>query len=111
MFGFKSSVYLFADFRSPGEAASPPEKTPFSLYHDISSVADPGSGAFLTPGSGYPGWIKIKIRIQVEHLGSYFRELGNKFFCLKYLNSVMQIGSRIQNLFDLEEKIRILDPG
>jgi hypothetical protein len=38
-------------------------------YDGISNVADPGSGAFLTLGSGYPGWIKkIKIQIQVEHL-------------------------------------------
>jgi hypothetical protein len=39
------------------------------------SVADPdpGSGAFLTPGSGMGK--KIKIRIRDEHLRSYFLEL------------------------------------
>jgi hypothetical protein len=39
---------------------------------------DPGSGAFLTPGS------KIKIRIRdpdpAEHSVPYFRELRNNFF-------------------------------
>ncbi len=51
------------------------------------SVADPdpGSGAFLTPVSG------IRIRIRDEQPGSYFRELKNKFFGLKYLNSLMRI--------------------
>jgi hypothetical protein len=44
------------------------------------SLADPGSGAFLTPGSG----VKIRIRdpgpgAQDEQPGSYFRELGNNF--------------------------------
>jgi hypothetical protein len=34
-----------------------------------SSVADPGSGAFLTPGSG----------IRDEQRGSYFRELRDNF--------------------------------
>jgi hypothetical protein len=39
--------------------------------------------AFLTPYRD-PRWLKIKIRIGDEHPGSYFRELGNNFFCLKY---------------------------
>ena len=52
----------------------------------VSSVADPdpGSGAFLTPGSG----------IRYEQPGSYFLELRNYFFGflgLKYLNSLMRI--------------------
>ncbi len=36
-------------------------------------VADPGSGAFLTPGSG------IRFGIRDEQPGSYFRELRNNF--------------------------------
>jgi hypothetical protein len=77
---------------------------------EISSVADPdpGSGAFLTPGSGMVK--NIRIRIRDEQPGSYFRELRNHFFGLKYINSLMQIrdgknsdpGSRM-------EKIRIRD--
>jgi hypothetical protein len=53
-----------------------------------SSVADldPGSGAFLTPGSGMG---KIRIRIRDEQPGSYFRELRN-FFGLKYLNFLIR---------------------
>ncbi len=48
------------------------------------SVADPGSGAFLTPGSGIQDG-KI-IRIRDEHPRSIFRELRNRFFWgLKYL--------------------------
>ncbi len=51
------------------------------------SIADLGSGAFFTSGSGsffYPG-------IRDEQPGSYFRELGNNFFLLKYFNSLIQI--------------------
>ena len=40
-----------------------------------SSVADPGSGAFLTPGIRDG----LKIRIRDEQPGSYFRELKKKF--------------------------------
>jgi hypothetical protein len=59
----------------------------------VGSVADPdpGSGAFLTLGSGIhdPGWVKIRIRD--EQPGSYFQELKKQFFGLKYLNSLMWI--------------------
>jgi hypothetical protein len=41
---------------------------------------DPGSGAFLAPGSG----------IRDEQPWSYFRELGNHFFGLNHLNSLMR---------------------
>jgi hypothetical protein len=51
-------------------------------------------GAFLTPASGMGK--KIKIRIRNEHPRSYFRELRNNCFGLKYLNSLM----RIRDLFD-----------
>ncbi len=48
------------------------------------SVADPGSGAFLTPGSGIQDGKIIQIRD--EHPRSIFRELRNRFFLgLKYL--------------------------
>jgi hypothetical protein len=58
----------------------------------FSSVADPdpGSGAFLTPESGAfvtPGsrmGKKNRIRIRDEQPGSYFQELRNQFFGLKY---------------------------
>ncbi len=60
------------------------------------SVADPGSGAFLTPGSGI--WDlgsemgkKLKIRIRDEYAGTYFRELRNNFLGYKCLNSLMRI--------------------
>jgi hypothetical protein len=52
------------------------------------SVADPGSGAFLTPGSRIQ---EVSIRIRDEKPGSYFLELRNHFFGLKYLNSLMRI--------------------
>jgi hypothetical protein len=44
--------------------------------------ADPGSGALLTLD---PGWVKIRIRIRDEQAVSYFQELRNHFFGLKYL--------------------------
>jgi hypothetical protein len=36
----------------------------------------------------------MKIRIRDEHFGSYFRELRNNFFGLKYLNSLMPFADR-----------------
>jgi hypothetical protein len=44
-----------------------------------SSVADPGSSAFLTPGSGIRYGQKVSIRIRDEQPGSYFLELRNLF--------------------------------
>jgi hypothetical protein len=50
------------------------------FYSILYSVVDPD-----------PGWVKISIRIQDEHPGSFFRELRNPFLGLKYLNSLMLI--------------------
>jgi hypothetical protein len=50
----------------------------------------PGSGAFLTPGSGIQEGKKVRIRIRDELPGSNFLEL-NHFFGLKYLNSLIRI--------------------
>ncbi len=59
------------------------------------SVADqdPGSGAFLTPGSGIQDGKKegSGSGIRNEHPGSNFLELRNHFLGLKYLNSLMRI--------------------
>ncbi len=41
------------------------------------SVADPGFGASLTPGSWMGKKSRSGIRIRDEHSGSYFRELRN----------------------------------
>jgi hypothetical protein len=54
------------------------------------------------------------IRIRDEQPGSYFRELRNYYFGLKYLNSLMQIrdpGWKNSDLGSAMEKIRIRDPG
>jgi hypothetical protein len=45
----------------------------------FSSVADPGSGAFLTLGSGSRDGKKVRIRIRDEQPGSYILELRNHF--------------------------------
>jgi hypothetical protein len=60
------------------------------------SVADPDpeSGVFLTPRSGIRDGLKIMIRIPDEQPVSYFRELRNNFYGLKYLNSLMRIRDR-----------------
>ncbi len=57
------------------------------IYIEIGSVADPdpGSDAFLIPGSGMEN-----IQIRDEHSGSYFWELGINLFDEKYLNSLMR---------------------
>jgi hypothetical protein len=66
-------------------------------------IWDPGSGAFLTPGSGTrdPGWLKKSrfgsgILIWDEHPGSYFRELKETIFGLKYFNSLMRMRMRLR---------------
>ncbi len=60
------------------------------------SVADPGSGAFLTPGSGMGRKSASGSGIRDEQPGSYFLELRNHFHFfgflgLKYLNFLMRI--------------------
>jgi hypothetical protein len=70
-------------------------------------VRDPGSGAFLTPGSGM-GWEKVSIRIRDEQPGSYFLELRNHFFAF--------FGVKMLKFFDEDpgsglETVRIRDPG
>jgi hypothetical protein len=43
--------------------------------------------------------LKNQIRICDENFSSYFRELRNNFFCLKYLNSLMRIRIRDRESF------------
>jgi hypothetical protein len=52
---------------------------------------DPGSGGFLTPGSGMGKKAGSGSGIRNEQPGSYFLELRNQFFGLKYFNSLMRI--------------------
>jgi hypothetical protein len=63
------------------------------------AAPDPGSGAFLTHGSGMDK--KTGSRIRDEQPESYFREIRNQFFWLKYLSYLMRIRDR--------KKIRIRD--
>jgi hypothetical protein len=60
-----------------------------------------------------PGWVKkIKIRIQDENPGSYFRELRNNFFGLKYFFKFFDADADpgSGNLFDPGSGINIPDP-
>ncbi len=93
----------------------------------VPSAADPGSGAFLTPGSRMGKKSGSGTGIRDKQPGSYYQELRNNFFGLKYLNSLMRIrdpgwekfGSGIRNGENLDlgwknfgsrlEKIRIRD--
>ncbi len=75
----------------------------FSPYTTSVADPDPGSGAFLTPGSGsgirdgkYPD-LDPRSRIWDEHHRSFFRELRNIFL---NLFSDPDPGSEIPNLFD-----------
>jgi hypothetical protein len=82
------------------------------MNRSLFSVADPdpGSGAFLTPGSGDVQ--KIRIWIRSEQPGSYFSE-PKQFFGLKYINSLMWIrdpGCKNSNPGSGMEKSRIRDP-
>jgi hypothetical protein len=71
-------------------------------YHSVADP-DPGSGAFLTPGSGIrDGWKSASgSGIRDEQPGSYFLELRNHFLGLKHLTDP---GSGM-------ETVRIRDPG
>jgi hypothetical protein len=64
----------------------------------------PGSGAFLTPGSGIWDGKKVRIRIRDEQPGSYFLELRNHIFgkILKFFDEDPRSGM---------EKTRIHDAG
>ncbi len=57
------------------------------IYTDSVADPDPGSVAFLTPGSGMGRKSASGSGIRDEQPGSYFLELRNHFFGLKYLNS------------------------
>ncbi len=59
-----------------------------------SANRDPGSGAFLTPGSGIRDGKKVSIRIRDEQPGSYFLELRNHFFGF--------LGVKILKFFDAD---------
>ncbi len=74
----------------PRQSPRLPQQTDSGHFFINSSVADPD------PGSGRgrnqdPGGVEIRIRIQDEQTGSYFRELE---WGLKCLNSLMQIRDR-----------------
>jgi hypothetical protein len=71
----------------------PPSPVKMHISDVKSSVADPdpGSGAFLTHGSGVAEQSGSGSGIRDEQPGSYFLELRKHFLGLKYLNSLMRI--------------------
>ncbi len=83
-----------------------------------SGIRDQSSGAFLTPGFGIwdtgsgsgmgkKSGSRSRIRIWDGKHGSFFWELRNNFFWLKYLNSLMRIRDPGPGM----EKIRTRDQG
>jgi hypothetical protein len=56
-------------------------------------IRDPGSSAFLTPGSGSVSRMEI-IRIRVTHLGSYFESFFGLEILKFFVNSVLQMRIR-----------------
>ncbi len=74
-----------------------------STYEDVlRRVADPGSGVFLTPGSGIRGWVKNQDPDPDEQPGSYSESLETIFWV------------KILKLFDVDpgsgmQKVRIWD--
>jgi hypothetical protein len=71
-----------------------------------------GSGAFLTPGSGMGKKSGFGSGIRDDQPGSFFLELGNHFFGLKYLNSLMRIRDPGWKQFGSGmEKSQVRDPG
>jgi hypothetical protein len=64
------------------------------IHLTASSIADPGSGVFLTPGSGIGK--KIKIRIRDEH---HIFESLETIFGLKLLGILMRIQIRNRESF------------
>jgi hypothetical protein len=83
-----------------------------ALYYVMGSVPDPGSGAFLTTGSGMGRKSASGSGIRDDQPGSYFLELRNHFFVF--------VGVKIFKFFDADpgwrqfgsgmEKSRIRDP-
>jgi hypothetical protein len=88
--GYRAGYWRRILFKGKGRNSDPePIKSVRSRQKISVADPDPGSGAFLTPGSGMGKNQDPEIRD--EQPGSYFRELRNHFFGLKYLNSLMQI--------------------
>jgi len=84
------------------------------------SVVDPGSGAFLTPGSRMGRKSASGSGIRDEQPGSYFLELRNHFFAclevkiLKFFDEDPGSGMETVRIRDPRsgmEKSRIRDPG
>jgi hypothetical protein len=70
---------------------------------------DPGSVAFLTPGSGKGKKSGSGSGIRDEQPGSYFREHKTQYFGLTYLNSLIRI--RDVKIWIRDGKIQIRDLG
>jgi hypothetical protein len=73
------------------------------------SVADPGSGAFLPPGSGMGKKSGSGIRIRDEPPGSYFRELKKTMFwvkILKFFDVVPGSGSGMDHPDHISESLK-----
>ncbi len=69
-------------------------------------IRDPVPFWPLDPGFGIRDGYKARIRIRDEQPGSYFRELRNNFFGLKYLNSLKRIRDQGWKKFGFGSRIR-----
>jgi hypothetical protein len=81
--------YFFILFRTGTYRYTIRNRSPTSV-----ADPDPGCGAFLAPWIRDPGWVESQhpdSGIWDEQPGSYFLELRNYFFWLKYLNFLMRI--------------------
>ncbi len=73
----------------PAAQAAPASKPAEKKVGTSVADPDPGSGAFLTPGSGMGRKSASGSGIRDEQPGSYFLELRNFFLGLKYPGSGM----------------------
>jgi hypothetical protein len=86
---------------------------PFLGVNTSVADPDPGSSAFLTPGSGMGKQSVSGSGIRNEQPGSYFVKLRNHFLGLNYLNSLIRIRDpdpRWKKFGSGMEKCRIRDP-
>ncbi len=85
-------VSSLAPLRPPDSSVSEDAGIEPRTVADCVADPDPGSGAFLIPGSGMgkKSGSGFGIRIRDEQSRSCFREPRNHFLGLKYLDSLMQ---------------------
>jgi hypothetical protein len=89
--GFRSLIRIYGSAKNINGGGSCTCRALLMSYVKSLVDPDPGSGAFLTPGSGMGRKSASGSGIRDEQPGSYFLELRNHFFGVKIYKIVLKI--------------------